>query len=359
MIDKKYIVWMISVLSFVLVSCSPSDSPSSAIDPKQDKEPEMIPIALSASEELQQVYLFVDRFHILFSVAHEGQFELRKGNIQTGTFETIYTAPTPIVDVHVHPSTQQMIIQLASTQATGEWILLDEQGQFLWRIPYEGQDVVLNWSIAEPNQVFVSTFQPDWSYDSFVLLLREHEKKYIHAPHPFLQWGPSNDLFFVDPVEEDIARGRLKQYNWLADETVDLETSALFISQYRTSQILTVIEEDQFVHKWSRQEHQEEWSSSLVSNYGMYVQLPFTFLNEEEWLELVAVSPSSLDDLTNEWLLLHKKNGEVVAEYANWPYQSELICNQEGACLRGEQFEKIQLGGKQFEWLKQEKSIVE
>lgn len=199
-------------MSLVLISCESthqlyevSDVPLSS---KRDVSKSPVPVTFSgenskihsldmSGEAFNTVGEWYDNENILYiNDKFEGS-DIFRYDIYQSEKELFYSTDSPVITMKANEDHSLFLIHTSNASNEAEIIIVDEDGKenFKWQV--DAYDLYYNWNPYNKDQIFLTAFLEDWSYETYLLDVGEETVKNYDILQPFIQWISNNEISYL------------------------------------------------------------------------------------------------------------------------------------------------------------------
>ncbi|GKV64606.1 MULTISPECIES: hypothetical protein [unclassified Sporosarcina] len=327
----KRTILMIS-LSLFLVGCEQTETerhvePDNPGIVKEVFTPKILP---RAEGEIRFVAGWWDEEQILYIDHQEGLDRLRSFNIATGSVHTMFTDQAAISEVLIHPSKEQVLIKTANHATEANIAILDKDMTILDEVTVESSELELQWNAVDSNQLLISAFQEDWSFQVMHYDINERKIQPIEVDNPFPKWLGKDQIVYLDDSELIKETFEKKEKEVLAADTVELHNSAgqlLVESAGEDHKEYAVLDSDgEEKYSW-----QAETSSETIEDVE--------FIDEDN---IIMSTREEISDDDQSALFIHRQEGQEVKRYETAVEGGMIDCSPDGnSCLVGYSLDTI------------------
>lgn len=195
---------------FLLTSCESEITHKEPVEdnPRQEAlpltDPDNLKIPVIESEKVDKVYGWLDNETILYSVQQSNRKEavIKTWKMTEKAGEEFHYPAEQIIDVSISPDQSFVLVHTASTADTASLVILTHTGDVQYSFSIPSVELTYEWNIYEPGTLFLSGFNRDWSYTSYIVNGGKKSLETVKAPQPFLQWGSKDEIWYLDWNEE-------------------------------------------------------------------------------------------------------------------------------------------------------------
>ena len=342
-------LFVLFFIGFILLSACQSEETTTSLPQKKEA-----PIKNEVKMDGQPSIGFIENIdwvsesEILTVKQEENHTALYLYDVFEGSSKKIYETSSYVLSA-VSPNREKIIIHSAPTTYSAELSIIDLDGTILFQDEIPSYELTFSWSKFDENQLLVTSFAEDWSFQVFVLDLQSKSMNVLEIEQPFLQWRSDVAVLFQDWNEEDISvSAPLISKNILDnDESMVVETSIHFnVFNKHVLAVVPTDEEEKFTYQFITDEGKVDshFKVNLLSRYSDWL-IPYYDMIEDknQLLTFVANEPGVFDTYNGTFSLKswNAKTGEKTILFEELPLEP-IKCSPTGSyCLYGNQLEKI------------------
>ncbi|QCJ43462.1 hypothetical protein FAY30_16965 [Bacillus sp. S3] len=204
---------MLFVLTLLFVACTNKGQPNHTIPAKNErpKEPAAalgqqwkLPISIPNGEgEFYKIAGWLSDSEIVYITNLEQTSDVFRYNLLSGKSELILKSENPIVTVQISPSRNNLLVHSSPSSYEGIVTIINLNGTELWKKSFPSYELVFEWNPYNESEVFVSKFDEDWSFQLFLLNMKNNNLTDITLPQPFVKWINEKEVAFLDWDEDN------------------------------------------------------------------------------------------------------------------------------------------------------------
>lgn len=273
------------------VGCNPSHQPEQNNEPSSKREPQKseqkvdnrnvkkLKVPLKLNENIfHSVSDWKSDEEILYITNNIDGSEIYTYNIFTGETSLFFESISPIVQVKANNDHSLFVVHTSPTSYQAELILLNSEAEIVHRAKTDSYELQYTWNPFNQNQLFVTSFNEDWTYQTYQLNVAEKEFIKSKIDIPFIQWLPNNEISYL---------------KW--DQDAPSLTAPLYIYDMETQQETLisseVVSNTNFVNNLTTFELIDQNGSAVVRFYDLAE------------LEQLKEMPTRLVSLYSEWAI--------------------------------------------------------
>jgi hypothetical protein len=317
--NRILILFIFLFSSLLLSACVNTDQPKQKISAKNEtpKGPApalgtewKLPISVPDGE-FDKFFGWITESQILYVTNLEQTSSVFVYNLLSGKSELIYSTQNPIVNVQISPSKKNILIHSAPSSYEGLVTIIDTKGKELLIQSFPSYELVFEWNLYNESEVLVSKFEEDWSFQLFLLDIKNDRTNEIFMPQPFVKWMNEGELAYLnwDPNNPSlVAPLKVKEIENESEKTVF--PAAIQFSTFRNLLMtVTTNEQDKSVAIYSFFDKQMKklftFSIPQLSKFSDWL-VPFYDYNEQKG-QFITFSPlisGEMDSYTGGFQLL-------------------------------------------------------
>lgn len=197
-------VYVLLFMLFILAGCE-LHSAEGTKDGEENRQPVKQSPSIKALEVDGSSFFSVGDWYddesVLVMEDDEKESHIYLYNLYTGEKKGFFQSENPIISVKANRNHTYFLIQTTISDQQAELLFLNRQGEIIDSFQMNSFDVQYVWNPYRENQVFVTAFFEDWTFQSFLLDLsnKTHEKHMLSQP--FAQWLTPSALAYV-PINQ-------------------------------------------------------------------------------------------------------------------------------------------------------------
>ncbi|HLU22184.1 MAG TPA: hypothetical protein VKZ77_06850 [Bacillaceae bacterium] len=350
------LICIISIL--LLVGCTieqtslpPSTHPLKDNSISMKKIHSIIPINIT-KDQFERVYGWLDNHHILYSFTSEGKYILNKHNIMNGETNVIFTSESPIVNVLIHESKEQIFVHTSPNGHLAQVYFMDNKGEITFETAIESFELAYEWNDFNPNIMLTTAFYEDWTFKVHKINVSNQQMEEIDNIQPFYKWLSEEDILIQSWAEDEMsffAPLIRKSLNQRDDSSSVMQEVFRYDTFSDTVMVITVSDEIQSTLQYSfyTQDFSKllfELSIPSLTQYSDWQVPYYDFVStQSKFLTFAPLNHGSVDLYTDGYNLisLDLVVGEDVIVFENME-NKPLSCSPDGLkCLYGFELEEV------------------
>ncbi|MCA1031729.1 hypothetical protein LCL95_11905 [Bacillus timonensis] len=138
-----------------------------------------------------------DNNQILYVTDQNGKSNIYRFNLNTGETSLFYSSEVPILTLKANEDQSLFLIHTSKSKYTAEVIILDKLGNKTLSWQFESFDLFYSWNANKKDQLFITSFLDDWSFQSYVVDVTKKSVKEFSISQPFVQWIYDSNLIYM------------------------------------------------------------------------------------------------------------------------------------------------------------------
>lgn len=122
-------------------------------------------------------------------------------NIYTGEKKRFFESENRIISVKANRDHTYFLVQTTISDQQAEILFLNQQGEIIQSFQMDSFDVQYVWNPYRQDQVFVTAFFEDWTFQSFLLDLSNKSQEKYMLSQPFAQWLTQSVMAYI-PINQ-------------------------------------------------------------------------------------------------------------------------------------------------------------
>ncbi len=344
----------------LITACEPSNNLSKPVT-DTEKEHSSSNLGISSSEwkiptteteKIEAIYGWLDSKTVLFAEKRNGNKvpQLMTWNMKSNDTSVFYQPAIAFSEVSISPSGTHILVSSFTSSGKASITILDRKGNPLYSVAIPAFELAYEWNSYRDGTLFLSSFNEDWTYSSYVLNPDDQSMETLDFPQPFAQWAGEKELMFLDWDRDEPALTAPLVSKALNDDGVDsLMLDVIHFKKMKQALMTIQVETEKhdrgtyaFYDQTNKPIH--SFSVPLLKSFSDWVIPSYDFIEKnKEFITFIPSESKDADQYEGRFTLtkLNWKNGtqeEVMKDMENEP----LSCSLDGnLCLYGYQFEKI------------------
>ncbi|WP_299087941.1 hypothetical protein [uncultured Metabacillus sp.] len=289
------------LLMFILLlgaGCNPSHQPeqNNELSPERElpqtsknqsiEKEAKLPIELDESF-FHSVADWKDDETILYITNHSGGSTVHTYNLITGKSSIFFETEAPIVQLQANSDQSLFLVHTSPTSYEAELIVLDSQAKVKFQTKIESYELQYTWNQMNHQELFVSSFNEDWTFQTYIMNVKEQSITANPIQIPFIQWLNNQEITYLKWDQESPAlTAPLYAYNFETEEEALLSENVVANTNFENeiSTIELVDDQGTAVVRFYDMENKKqvaEMSTRLVGLYSEWA-IPYYDMNAKE-----------------------------------------------------------------------------
>ncbi len=148
-------------------------------------------------EDFNFVGDWYDDESVLYVIDENGISKIYRYHLFTGDKELFLKTSAPVLTMKANEDHSMFLIHTSDAQNQVKLTAVDKTGtvQFEWKV--NSFDLFYSWNPYNTNQVFVTSFLEDWSFQTHLLDIQSQTSTKHEVFQPFIQWINSNTISYL------------------------------------------------------------------------------------------------------------------------------------------------------------------
>lgn len=318
---------------------------------------EIVPLTIEAMSYIQTVG-FVSNQEVMYIVNEEGEYKIYLYNLFSGKTKLIYSENEQVVQAFLHPSKKFVLLHCTKNeQIANVKIVSIDKGKLVENFEVPSKEIYVDWHPENESLVFISAFNDDFSYDSYVYDANENKLVKIDLPTPFVNWFDDEQLSYSIKSNSALQEMQLYRVKWQTGESELIEKNSVLVKKTSDRQLFLNAKPpfDHFQYVYMKDDRElYSIETGALSNYSEWYVPDIQFGSDDAFYTLVADEETVLDNYSGELTLKRfDQNGEkklfsgpVYTTFAVSPNEQWILYNDSMSNLFHVE------SGKTMEWLK-------
>ncbi|MDQ0269436.1 hypothetical protein [Cytobacillus purgationiresistens] len=210
--NKRVLLFIFLVVfsTLVLLGCQPKDNDdknkqsnhqTAASTEKNIKAEKILPLPTEEGE-FSDIHGWLDEQTIVYTETKGLSSQIFTYKIFTGERKMIFDSELAISSLTISPDQKWMVVQAANSTNKGLITVINEEGKSMWSESLPGTEQFISWNLYHPEEMTISSFSEDWTYNSYLLSIENGSLKEVQLPEPFVHWINREEFVFLDWNEE-------------------------------------------------------------------------------------------------------------------------------------------------------------
>lgn len=200
-------------LFFVLVGCSEDDQNVINEENLQQKGEqdfiarEMIPLLLDQEKYIQTVG-FISNSEVIYITHENGYSNIYRYDLLSGKSTLLNKVEEPVIQAFMHPSKKFIMLHCSDSEESAIVKMMSVEGQIMFELAIPSKEIYLNWHPENQELLFISAFNSDFSFTSFVYDGKKDSQVIVDLPTPFASWLNEEELVY-GLTPDDVTQGKV------------------------------------------------------------------------------------------------------------------------------------------------------
>nr|WP_226667449.1 hypothetical protein [Metabacillus litoralis] len=129
--------------------------------------------------------------------------EVHTYNIFTGETTQFYKSEFPILQVEANEEQTMFLIHTSPSNYEAELVIVNDEADMLYSTRVESFELNFIWNHTKTDQLFISSFKEDWTYDTYVLNVLDKKIVKNQINQPFIQWLNDHQVTYLKWDQEE------------------------------------------------------------------------------------------------------------------------------------------------------------
>ncbi len=134
---------------------------------------------------------------ILYIIENGGGSEIYKYHLFTGEKELFFKTSTPVLTMKANEDHSMFLLHTSNSVNQATLVAVDKEGDVKHEWELNSFDLFYSWNPYSPDQVFVTSFLEDWSFQTHLLDITEQTTTKFEVFQPFIQWLDPNTIAYL------------------------------------------------------------------------------------------------------------------------------------------------------------------
>jgi hypothetical protein len=349
---NKLVLFLICTCFYLLVGCQNEKqdaSPPSSAQLEKEELKDIEANTIESADFIENVG-WVNKSEIVTVREEDGNTAIYIHNLHNQKEEKIYEVMTPYVQAVLSPDKEKLFIHTAPLTYSADITIIDLKGNELFQQEIPSYELYYAWNSFNSNSLVIASFAEDWSFEVFMVDIKEKQMDKMDVEEPFLQWKAENVVIYQNWNTTNISfTAPLIAQNIFNGKTETIVEESMHFKQFRNNLLSIEIKKESdnlFSYKFINEngQIQSSFNLPLLSRYSDWLVPYYDMIEDEDtFLTFVASAGGAVDRYDGDFSLLtwNIETGEeevLLEDLSNEPLQ----CSQDGFyCLYGTQLEKI------------------
>ncbi len=162
----------------------------------------IIPIALD-ERGFNSVVDWYDNTTVLYVIDDGVGSKIYKYHLYTGVTEFFYETTGLIITLKSSQNRHYFAVHASDSSYEAKIIILDRNGKEMMDSKLDSVEVQYEWNPYEEAEIFVTSFQEDWSFQNHVMNVNRKIIELSEVNQPFIQWIGSSNVAYLKWVDNE------------------------------------------------------------------------------------------------------------------------------------------------------------
>jgi hypothetical protein len=192
----------------------------------------IIPIELNG-EQFNSVGDWFDNTSVLYIVNGNSGSKIYRYHLYTGVKELFFETTHQIITLEANQNRSYFVVHTSRSSHEANLIILDHQGNEVVNWAVESVELQYVWNPFDENQMFITSFQDDWSFQNYVVDMKRKQVDKALVNQPFIQWTDSSKVAYLEWGNEFSLNAPLYQYNIVENTKEEVVENILAFHTYK------------------------------------------------------------------------------------------------------------------------------
>ncbi|WP_412096024.1 hypothetical protein [Bacillus sp. PS06] len=357
-----FVFWM----TLFIVGCNPSHHLYEVSEVPYGKERELekqsIPVEFfGETKEIQTLDMNGEAFNtvggwydnesILYITDTVDDSIINRYHIFDGKKEQFYSTTSQILAIKPNQDHSLFLLHTSNSRNSAALVVIDSEGKEVYSWNTDSYDLEYVWNPYKKEQLFITSFEKDWSFQTFLMDPLAGNIEPTDVKEPFVQWLDATTVGYMKwEADEPSVEAPLFSYDLQTGEETLLIGNIISFSTYQdlllTVQIQNESESYSF-YRFSKPDSKDklfEYSFPLLTNYSSWFIPYHTYIeSDQQFLTFRPYSTGEYDTYTDlfeltSYSLIDGKETTILQDVNSYP----IIFSENGDFgLYGYQYEMI------------------
>src|SRR5690606_38228570 len=111
--------------------------------------------------------------------------------------ELFFSTNSPVITMKANEDHSLFLFHTSNASNQAEIVVVNEEGNHIFDWKVDAYDLFYNWNPYDKDQIFLTAFLEDWSFETYLLDVGEKTAKKYEILQPFIQWISKNELLYL------------------------------------------------------------------------------------------------------------------------------------------------------------------
>lgn len=266
---------------------------------------------------------FFDDETIVYLTHYRDYSMVQTYSLINGENKELHTASEIIGQVILNEQLSNLLVISYPTSYEAKFTFINRLGEVVHERKYEAFDFEVKWNPYNENEILVTSFFEDWTFNTEVINIKENTTIAINTTQPFMFWVGNHQLAYIDYMEDVWSITGKLIVQTLNEETKKTILEDVYYVDTFKNQIFAITKEDATIELADYQmlnsnfEVISKVEVSQLSSYADWYIPNYESLGETKILTYKPYETGNLDEYTGgfELILIDKDEVEVVMEF--------------------------------------------
>jgi hypothetical protein len=156
----------------------------------------IVPIKVE-EQKFNSIGDWYDNQSILFTLNEGEGSKIYKYDIYNGDTELFYETSEQVIKVEGNHNLHYFIVHTAGLSHKANLFVLDNKGRVIVEWEVESAELQYEWNPFDENQLFITSFLEDWSFQNYVVSLDTGQVEPVDLSQPFIQWLDKSEITYL------------------------------------------------------------------------------------------------------------------------------------------------------------------
>lgn len=155
-----------------------------------------LPITIPEGE-FNKLYGWISDTQLLYVTSLGQTSNLYRYYLLTGKSELLYKSAQPIVKVEISPSRKYILIDSSPSSSEGIVTIINRKGTIELNETIPSHELSFEWNPYNESEVLAAKFNDDWTFQVFLLDIKQASIQKLVLPQPFNKWLDANNIAYL------------------------------------------------------------------------------------------------------------------------------------------------------------------
>nr|WP_156178280.1 hypothetical protein [Bacillus sp. SA1-12] len=224
---------------------------------------------------------------IFYITNQSGGSTIHTYNLFTGESSIFFESNAPILQLQANEDHSLFLVHTSPTSYEAELIVLDQQAEVKFQTKIESYELQYTWNQMNHKDLFVSSFNEDWTFQTYLMNVKEQSITANPIQIPFIQWLNEQEISYLKWDQESPAlTAPLYVYNLETEEETLLSENVVANTNFvnRLSTIELADDQGNAVVRFYDIENKKQFAEMSTRLVGLYSDwsIPYYDMDEKE-----------------------------------------------------------------------------